>query len=220
LHNNELGYGRLNVEKSLTATPYQDLCLYGPQDINHLGPLIWASRSIMLPCNYQPYIFEPGSTGLFIAGDFIKILPGFSAKSGSDVGFQIGSLVNPLSGGMRRFSFSNLNRWAQTDGSGQLTTDKTQDKQKIAPRDNSLQQNYPNPFNPSTAIKYSVLKDGNVTLTIYNLLGQVLETLSNGFQKAGVYEAYFNGENYASGVYIYKLTTNGFTTSKKMLLIK
>ncbi|MEO6695222.1 MAG: T9SS type A sorting domain-containing protein, partial [Ignavibacteria bacterium] len=83
-----------------------------------------------------------------------------------------------------------------------------------------LQQNFPNPFNPSTVIKYNLSIGGNVSFKIYNLLGKELLTLVNQKQSAGSYEIIFDGINFASGVYFYNLTTEGFTETKRMVLIK
>jgi hypothetical protein len=86
----------------------------------------------------------------------------------------------------------------------------------------SLGQNFPNPFNPATLIKYSIKDAGNVKLRVYDLLGREIQTLVNEYQKPGEYTAQFsaNSLNLSSGVYIYKLETDGFTDSKKMLMIK
>jgi hypothetical protein len=84
----------------------------------------------------------------------------------------------------------------------------------------SLEQNYPNPFNPSTTIKYSIAEDGFVKLAIYNLLGEEVTTIVNSTQKAGKYEVTFNANNLATGVYIYRLETGSFTSSKKLMLMK
>ena len=91
-----------------------------------------------------------------------------------------------------------------------------------------LSQNYPNPFNPTTQIKYSVPKKSFITLKVYNLLGEEVTTLFEGFKKAGIYTATFNAGRFSSGVYLYRMTasqTNGrqeknFTDTKKILLIK
>lgn len=81
--------------------------------------------------------------------------------------------------------------------------------------------NYPNPFNPSTDIKYTIPSDAYVTITIYNTLGQEILTLANGeFKKAGSYTIKFDGSNYASGIYFYRLTAGQFNATKKMLLLK
>lgn len=88
-----------------------------------------------------------------------------------------------------------------------------------------LFQNYPNPFNPTTNINYSLSKNADVELTIYNSLGQVVRTLVNSSQPAGSYSVMWDGSNQAgqklaSGIYLYKLTTGDFVTVKKMILMK
>jgi len=84
----------------------------------------------------------------------------------------------------------------------------------------SLNQNYPNPFNPSTVIEYSLPRAGNVELTIYNSIGQIVSRLAHGYQEAGNYSAKFDGLNCSSGVYFYQLKTAEYTNIKKMILIK
>jgi hypothetical protein len=88
------------------------------------------------------------------------------------------------------------------------------------PKVYSLDQNYPNPFNPTTTIKFGLPHDGFVTLKIYDVLGNEVYTVDNSYRKAGYYEARFDASNWASGVYFYKLETEGFTSAKKMLLVK
>jgi len=83
-----------------------------------------------------------------------------------------------------------------------------------------LEQNYPNPFNPSTDIRYTIAKAGNVTLKVYNLLGQEIATLVNGYQAANTYTVNFNATNLASGVYLYELRTGNNEVAKKMILMK
>ncbi|MBZ0202723.1 MAG: T9SS type A sorting domain-containing protein [Ignavibacteria bacterium] len=90
----------------------------------------------------------------------------------------------------------------------------------------SLSQNYPNPFNPVTTIKYALPNDVKVIVKIYDILGREVKTLVNDFQKAGYYDAKFDGSNYASGVYFYRIevkddkTNQLYTETKKMLLLK
>lgn len=83
-----------------------------------------------------------------------------------------------------------------------------------------LGQNYPNPFNPSTSIQYSLDNAGQVSLDVYNLIGQKVATLVEGFQSVGIHRVTFNANNLESGYYIYRLTLNGKTESKRMLLLK
>ena len=80
--------------------------------------------------------------------------------------------------------------------------------------------NYPNPFNPSTTIKYSLPISSKVLLKVYDILGRELVTLVDKFQNIGTYEVQFNAENFSSGVYFYRIETDNFITSKKMLLLK
>ncbi|RPI18247.1 MAG: T9SS C-terminal target domain-containing protein [Ignavibacteriae bacterium] len=89
----------------------------------------------------------------------------------------------------------------------------------------SLNQNYPNPFNPVTNIVYNIPSASEVTLKIYNLLGQEVKTIVNGIQNAGKYNVQFNGANLASGMYMYVLEANSLEGQKyrevrKMVLIK
>ncbi|MFZ0452442.1 MAG: T9SS type A sorting domain-containing protein [Ignavibacteriaceae bacterium] len=83
-----------------------------------------------------------------------------------------------------------------------------------------LSQNYPNPFNPTTNIKYSIPNSGFVSLKVYNVLGQEVATIYQGFQKAGSYKADFDASRLASGVYLYRLEANTFSQTKKMVLLK
>jgi len=83
-----------------------------------------------------------------------------------------------------------------------------------------LNQNYPNPFNPNTSIKFSLPSAGNVKLSVYNLLGQEVQTLINGFKEAGIHTVNFEAKNINSGIYLYKLEANGLTSVKKMTLLK
>jgi hypothetical protein len=83
-----------------------------------------------------------------------------------------------------------------------------------------LNQNYPNPFNPSTHITYSVPYYSHVSLKVYNLLGQEVRTLYEGIRQPGNYEATFEGNKLAAGVYLYRLSANGFVKTRKLLLIK
>jgi len=83
-----------------------------------------------------------------------------------------------------------------------------------------LDQNYPNPFNPATVINFTIPKAGNVTLKVYNTLGQEVATLVNEYKNASNYQVDFNASNLASGVYIYTIKAGDFAQSKKMILIK
>lgn len=83
-----------------------------------------------------------------------------------------------------------------------------------------LAQNFPNPFNPTTSIRYSIGKADNVSLTVYNMLGQEVATVVNQFQTAGTHTVNFDASNLASGMYLYKIQSGSFSEVKKMMLLK
>ena len=83
-----------------------------------------------------------------------------------------------------------------------------------------LKQNYPNPFNPLTIIGYGLPKSSNVSLIVYNILGEKIKAFNRGYQKAGNYEIVFDASNLPSGVYVYTLIADNFSSLKKMVLIK
>ena len=84
----------------------------------------------------------------------------------------------------------------------------------------SLSQNYPNPFNPNTNIKFQIAKLSDVKLIIYDVLGREITTLVNEQLKLSTYEVEWDGTNYPSGVYFYKLITQYYSETRKMVLIK
>ena len=88
------------------------------------------------------------------------------------------------------------------------------------PSNFDLSQNYPNPFNPVTSISYSLNMDGFVTLKVYNISGEEVANLLEGNQTAGNHEVEFNAAELSSGVYFYALEMNGFTITRKMVLMK
>ncbi len=83
-----------------------------------------------------------------------------------------------------------------------------------------LKQNYPNPFNPTTNIHFSIPKDENVTLKVFDVIGNEIASCFNGFLKAGTYNFEFDGSKLASGIYYYQLKTDNFVETKKMILVK
>ncbi len=88
------------------------------------------------------------------------------------------------------------------------------------PKEFKLSQNFPNPFNPMTKINYALPKQGFVTLKIYDITGREIQTLVNDVKKAGYYSVDFNGSSLSSGVYFYRIQSNDFILTKRMILIK
>jgi hypothetical protein len=83
-----------------------------------------------------------------------------------------------------------------------------------------LYQNYPNPFNPSTTILYQIPNTDNVSLKIYDILGNVIAALVNETQTSGKHKVEFNSKGLSSGIYFYRLHTSSYSETKKLLLLK
>ncbi|HSW54358.1 MAG TPA: LamG-like jellyroll fold domain-containing protein [Ignavibacteriaceae bacterium] len=108
--------------------------------------------------------------------------------------------------------------WSEVFSFDIVITD-VEDEQQI-PREFALLQNYPNPFNPSTSIKYQVSSKSQVSLKVYDVLGNEVATLVNEERKAGSYEVEFDAAGLSSGVYFYQLKAGNYIETKKMILIK
>ncbi len=100
-----------------------------------------------------------------------------------------------------------------------FTTD-VKDEANSQPTAYHLNQNYPNPFNPSTIISYSIPYSGLVTVKVYNMLGQEVQTLVNQFQSSGNHQVTFNGSSLSSGVYLYRINSENYNMVRKMVLLK
>ncbi len=135
------------------------------------------------------------------------------------VGSGLGSYTSPDSTGIDsavsiliRNPMVETARWTTPIGIQNISTE--------IPTEYKLYQNYPNPFNPMTNINFDILKSGIVKITIYDLLGREVETLVNQDMTPGRYKVDFSAINYASGMYIYRITSNDFVDVKKMLIVK
>jgi hypothetical protein len=95
-----------------------------------------------------------------------------------------------------------------------------QNLQSELPKQYYLSQNYPNPFNPVTKINFAIPRSGLVVLKVYDILGKEVATLVNDVKHAGSYLIDFNGSALSSGIYFYRLESNGYVNTKKMMLIK
>ena len=103
-------------------------------------------------------------------------------------------------------------------GHEQWYIDRLSDNTLIQKHD--LLPNYPNPFNPSTKIRYQLASETDVTIEVYNVLGQRVRTLVNGTRDPGQYNVTFDGSNLSSGVYFIHLKTENITRVQKMTLLK
>lgn len=169
-----------------------------------------------------------GSTGMFI----VKL-----DNNGNTCGNTVSHNISVDSGGILNSHIPSVTDFVimdtlvtpQTGSHGYVTTLCVIGIQPISseiPDSYKLYQNYPNPFNPVTNIKFEIPNDDNVIIKIYDIRGREVFSISE-YKKAGSYEVQFDGSNFASGIYFYKMvvgdnTNNGdvFTDTKKMVLLK
>ncbi len=105
-------------------------------------------------------------------------------------------------------------------GGTDIITDASKNSINKMPLSFDLKQNYPNPFNPSTTITFSIPKESNVTIKIFNTLGQEVKTLLNRNENPGTYYLNFNAQNLSSGIYFYSLRAGNNYIVKKMMFLK
>lgn len=165
-----------------------------------------------------------------INGDGINEL----IKSGS-----VGGIVNPVDGNILYSTTDNITSIIDIDGDGYLELIQetpfpsyiikivSTPAQSVSIENNNqivkgydLKQNYPNPFNPTTTIEYTLNKNSDVKIIIYDMLGKEVNTLVNQKQISGTYKLNLNAGNLSSGTYFYSLIVDGAAESKKMILIK
>ncbi|MEA3392952.1 MAG: phosphodiester glycosidase family protein, partial [Candidatus Marinimicrobia bacterium] len=91
---------------------------------------------------------------------------------------------------------------------------------KMVPSEYCLHQNYPNPFNPLTKITFEIAEAGNISLNVYDISGNLISSLMNGFQNTGSYSVEFSADYLPTGVYFYRLQAGNWVDTKKMLIIK
>jgi len=91
---------------------------------------------------------------------------------------------------------------------------------EILPLEYSLEYPYPNPFNPITSISFSIPKQSQTLIKVYDIKGNFISTLLNEFMNVGYHQIEWNAEGYPSGVYFVKLITDKFTQTQKLMLIK
>jgi hypothetical protein len=113
------------------------------------------------------------------------------------------------------FYFDNFRIVNYTDGPEGLTQNGTE-----VPGTYALYQNFPNPFNPATKIRFDLPKSSYTLLVVYDMLGREVQTLVNQSLNAGTFDVDFDGSNYSSGIYFYRISAGEFTDVKKMILVK
>jgi hypothetical protein len=106
------------------------------------------------------------------------------------------------------------------EDSGEMPPPPPDEVNAAVPDAYALDQNYPNPFNPTTTIRYAIPSAGQVTLTVFNMIGQEVAVLVNEVQDEGYKTVSFDASSFPTGVYTYRITAGTFNDVKKMLLVK
>jgi photosystem II stability/assembly factor-like uncharacterized protein len=186
------------------------------------GGANWIDFAMELPTQMYGLNFPSKKTGYAIG------YSGVICKT-SDSGATWRQLSFPTASNIIDLSFvDELTGWVAADnGSVYFTDSGGEDSPDVVEaniceqiKDFRLYQNFPNPFNPSTLIKYSIPREGNVTILVYNALGQKIRELVNETKPSGNYSIVFNGTGLPSGIYFYTLRNGGFQQAKKLLLLK
>ncbi len=107
-----------------------------------------------------------------------------------------------------------------TDGTVTITPTDADDNGAPLPGKFALLQNHPNPFNPTTTIAFTLAKMTEVTVTIFNISGQVVDRIDLGYRAPGLHSFEYSGAGLASGIYTYRLTGDGLSQARQMVLIK
>ena len=178
---------------------------------------------------------EPGTDGLEATAELLNYMINFRTGAGVDFwGYESDldqfAAFAPLAIDWPRTEDLRHNITSVTDDNGNPIGDQnwfpeilpvSTEGTHTVPERFSLEQNYPNPFNPATTIQFNLSQSTNVTLEVFNLLGQKVATLLNDQPfVAGTHQQRFDASHLASGIYIYRISSPGFMQTKKMLLVK
>lgn len=138
------------------------------------------------------------------------------------IGYAATKNTADMMGSINPLDVDNDAAWTDTSMNHMVTVGTSSVEEQISgiPNDYNLSQNYPNPFNPSTSFTYSLKQSGDVQISIYDASGKEIKSLVNGYRNAGNYLVRLNAADFASGIYFYRIVTNNFTMTNKMVLLK
>jgi hypothetical protein len=197
-------------------------------EIKYVKTVLNENLAVKIEIEKDPHTVQfNGVVTAFSSNNFQLSVPSFSISSNTVF---ISSAYLPVQSSSIQVGQS-VTVWANQDQSGNL---KAVQVQQIAtsvtevangsngnlPVAYELKQNFPNPFNPSTEISFTLAKQEDVNLVVYNIIGQRVALLASGQMNAGSYLVKFNASNLAAGVYLYRLEAGNFVSTKKMILLK
>ncbi|MFH2048950.1 MAG: FlgD immunoglobulin-like domain containing protein [bacterium] len=162
---------------------------------------------------------------ILFSGFFLFSTDTIKAESSSDISNKISDKFSSLTDNAKKLIGLESNKVNSVGSSVIVTVTVTNIIEPLIPSEFSLSQNYPNPFNMSTTIEYGLPEQCQISITVYNILGQEVSTLVDGIRPAGLHQVQWDGTNshgntVATGVYIYRIETSTYIKTKKMLLVK
>ncbi|MCI0448658.1 MAG: T9SS type A sorting domain-containing protein [Chlorobi bacterium] len=204
--------GTLQWSKTIGGTFYDDA--WSINQTSDSGYIIGGRTNSFGPLSYDMFIVKLGPAGNSCSNSNNAA---FSSGTGGTI-----SSITPIS---LSITFAVTTQSPSIASGGALLTEicTITGKQPVSneiTHEYVLHQNYPNPFNPMTNIEFAIPKSSFVKLVIYDAIGRAVETLLSGQLNAGIYKAGWNASAYPSGVYFYKLDAEGFTETRKMILVK
>ena len=188
------------------------------------GGTVW--DSILVPYALHKTMFFASDSigwlgGMPIAGSNINIIRTSNRGVNWHTSWSAGNIINSI------YFVNEFTGWAVGDGGVILKTFTSglpgtgvRNISDHVPDNYMLAQNYPNPFNPNTNIKFAIPKSSSVKIAVYDITGKELEVLLNQQLQAGTYQTNWNALDYSSGMYFYKMIIDGYSETKKMLLVK
>lgn len=193
-----------------------DMHMYGLIMLTFDGGISWIDIGLQSPPLYDVKFINDSTA--WTIGHFGYI---WNTQDSGKTWIQVESNTNVR---LNRIEFIDNNRIGYIFGDSSTVLKYTYDISSIDndnfPAQFTLSQNYPNPFNPTTTISYELPEAQNITLQIFDITGQLVETLYNGYKEAGHWDVTWNASDQSSGIYIYRLQVGDQHISKKMLLIK
>ena len=157
------------------------------------------------------------STGPIGARDRVTVEMDWVVPQGLDNGSRVYAVIDPENTVTEIHEENNIGFFPLWAGG---LTDITDELDPIMPEQYVLEQNYPNPFNPSTVIPFDMPKRAHATLTVYDMLGRRILVLLDDVMEAGHHQAVFDAAALATGMYLYRLQSDEFNATRKMILVK
>jgi hypothetical protein len=179
----------------------------------------WTVKNAGLSLSPIQILFNAGTNLFAGTGDGLLLWsPGDTAWSRADTGLEGVGVMSFAVIGDTIFAGTASGVWSRL--LSEMITSVEPRPRELLSQHYSLDQNYPNPFNPVTTIHYALPKSGQVSVKVYNLLGQEVGTLVNEIQEAGFKSVEFDASQVTSGVYFYRIAAGEFTQTRKMILMK